>query len=66
MHVIPSDNGDLLQKQYKCSRKGMEETWRQHLNDQDKYLIITPEKLLSKINPKKYEKLLNYLKTRYW
>lgn len=66
LHVIPSENGDLLQKQYKCSQKGMEETWRQHLNDQDKYLIITPENLLSKITPKTCEKWLNYLKNRYW
>lgn len=66
LHVIPSGNGDLLQKQYKCSQKGMEETWRQHLNDQAKYLIIKPEKLLSKIDTKTYEDLLNYLKNRYW
>jgi len=66
LHVIPSKNRDLLQKQYKCSKKGMEETWRQHLNDPDKYLIITPENLLSKISHKTYGKLLNYLKNRYW
>lgn len=66
LHVIPSRNGDLLQKQYKCSQKGMEETWRQHLNDQNKYLIITPEKLLSKIDHNTHEALINYLKTRYW
>jgi len=66
LHVIPSGNDDLLQKQYKCSQKGMEETWRQHLNDQDKYIIITPEKILSKIDTKSYADLLNYLKIRYW
>jgi len=66
VHVVPSGNTDLLQKKYKCSQKGMEETWRQHLNDQTKYLIVTPEKLLSKIDPNRYDELLRYLKTRYW
>lgn len=66
IHVIPSENGDLLKKKYPCSKLGMEETWRAHLVDQSKYLIITPEKFLSEIDSEKYEKLLTYLGRRYW
>ena len=66
VHVIPSENADLLDKKYKCSKLGMETTWRNHLIDQSKYLIITPEKLLTGLNGKTYKKLLEYLKIRYW
>jgi hypothetical protein len=66
VHVIPSENLDLLDKKYKCSNQGMEKTWRSHLHDQSKYIIITPEKLLTGINKKTYKKLLEYLRIRYW
>ena len=66
VHVIPSENSDLLEKKYKCSNKGMETTWRNHLKDQSKYLIVTPKKLLSGINEKTYTNLINYLTVRYW
>lgn len=67
IHVIPSQNKDLLDKNYKCSGIGMEETWRKHLNDQSKYKIISPQDLLSSLfSNSKYHSLINYLKTRYW
>ena len=66
IHVIPSVNEDLLNKKYMCSKLGMEDTWRKKLNDQSKYLIITPENLLAGIGSGKYKKLLNYLDKRYW
>ncbi len=65
VHVIPSENSDLLDKKYKCSNLGMEETWRNHLHNQSKYMIITPERLLSGINSKTYKNLLEYLEIRY-
>ena len=67
IHVIPSQNKDLVDKSYICSGIGMEETWRKHLNDQSKYKIISPQDLLSSLFPiSKYHSLMNYLKTRYW
>lgn len=66
VHVIPQGNTDLLEKKYKCSGKGMEETWRDHLCDRSKYLIITPEKLMSGLDEGKYSDLIEYLKVRYW
>lgn len=66
VHVIPYENSDLLDKKYKCSNLGMESTWRNHLQNQSKYIVITPEKLLSGINSKSYKNLLAYLKIRYW
>lgn len=67
IHVIPNENKELLGKIYKCSGKDMETTWRSHLKDQAKYLIISPEKLLSNyLNKSKYEELKKYLTERYW
>ncbi len=66
VHIIPSENLDLLNKQYKCSNKDMETTWREHLQNQSKYVIISPEKFLDGINKKTYEELIKYLTIRYW
>jgi hypothetical protein len=66
LHIIPEDNADLLKKEYKCSGENMETTWKNHLVDKDKYVIISPEKLLSNIDSKKYGDLVKYLTTRYW
>lgn len=66
VHVIPEGNTDLKYNTYKCSGKGMEETWRDHLVNQDKYCIIAPEKLLEGIDKNKYSDLITYLQTRYW
>jgi hypothetical protein len=66
VHVIPKDNAGLLDKKYKCCGLDMETTWRSHLINQSKYLIITPEKLLSGINGDKYKDLIDYLTVRYW
>ena len=65
IHVIPSDNKDLLAKKYRVSGKGMEETWRSMLSDQSKYIIVDPQKLLEPIKDK-YPELVLYLKKRYW
>lgn len=67
VHVIPAENADLLHKTYKCSGEDMETTWRSHLKDKSKYLIISPENLLSdSLNNLQYSELRNYLMTRYW
>ena len=65
IHVIPNNNVDLLQKTYKFSNQNMEVTWRCMLNEQSKYIIINPQKLMSPIQNKCPE-LYNYLKTRYY
>lgn len=66
VHVIPNENVDLLEKKYKCSGLNMESTWRSHLTDQSKYMIISPEQLLSGIDTDRYKGLLDYLSVRYW
>lgn len=65
IHVIPSDNKDLLAKKYSVSGMGMEETWRSMLSEQSKYIIVDPQKLLEPIKDK-YPELASYLKKRYW
>lgn len=65
IHVIPEDNRDLLDKRYKVSGKGMEETWREMLVDQSKYVIISPKALMAPVAPK-YPDLTDYLAERYW
>ena len=67
VHIIPSENKDLLDKVYKCSQGNMELTWKSHLKDTSKYIIISPEKLLSNcLNDSKYTELEGYLRERYW
>lgn len=65
IHVIPSENRNLLDKKYRVSGKGMEETWRSMLNDQSKYIIVDPQKLLEPLKDK-YPELFAYLEKRYW
>ena len=66
IHVVPSENGNLLHKVYPCSSKGMEETWRDCLKDQSKYVIIPPNELLKPVDWDRYNTLFDYLNTRYW
>lgn len=66
IHVIPEENKDLLDKIYPCSGLNMESTWRAHLHNQDKYIIITPQEFLSNIVDNTYKDLINYLSIRYW
>lgn len=65
IHVIPSENDELLHKKYKVSTKNMEQSWRSMLTDERKYVIVDPKYLFSPIK-EKYAKLANYLATRYW
>ena len=65
IHVIPRENGDLLDKRYKVSGKGMEEAWRDMLTDQSKYIIIDPATLFAPI-ANRYPDLAEYLQSRYW
>lgn len=64
LHVIPSENTELLDKIYPCSRKGMEETWKSCLVNQDKYVVISPANLWS--NQDQDTEIYKYLKQRYW
>ena len=65
-HIIPKENGDLLEKKYPCSGKNMETTWRECLHEPNKYKIISPKDLLANIDPNKYAELKKYLEKRYW
>lgn len=65
VHVIPTENKDLLEKKYKCSGLNMEQTWRKHLKDQTKYQIISPKNLVKGLDEEKYKDLIDYLKNRY-
>ena len=66
IHVIPTENVDLLKKHYPCSGMDMETTWRTNLKDQSKYKIIHPKDFLSPINVNQYKELISYLSERYW
>lgn len=66
LHIIPPDNGDLLGKFYPCSRKAMEDTWRDRIRNHDAYRILSPCDFLSPIDPDRYKGLLDYLRLRYW
>nr|WP_300001569.1 hypothetical protein [Tissierella sp.] len=66
INVIPSENYNLLNKKYCSSEENMETTWRNHLIDQSKYVIISPESVLSSIDINNYKNLIQYLEKRYW
>lgn len=66
IHVIPSENTSLLNKSYPSSGKNMEETWRSSLNDQSKYVVVSPKDFIKSIDKDKYRLLLEYLDRRYW
>jgi len=65
IHVIPSENDELLQKKYKVSGVTMEKSWRGMLADQGKYIIVSPESLLVPVATS-YSELIDYLSIRYW
>lgn len=66
VHVIPDENSELLGKLYPVSNKGMEETWRSCIKNQNRYVIISPKMLLSTVDKQRYGDVLDYLNLRYW
>ncbi|MGJ7923215.1 PGN_0703 family putative restriction endonuclease [Neobacillus sp. LXY-4] len=66
IHVIPSENRQLLKKNYPCSKMEMEETWRSCLKNQNKYIIISPKEFLTPVIGMQHGDLLDYLNNRYW
>lgn len=76
VHVIPSENHDLLKDDLITNRRrkaysngfikgSMEEIWKSCLNDPNKYKIITPKALMASIDKIKNENLIHYLTKRY-
>ena len=76
VHVIPSENNDLLKNDLKTNRRrkaysngttkgSLEEIWKSCLTNPDKYKIITPSSLLANIDKNRYNNLINYLTARY-
>ena len=66
VHVAPCGNDELLRQPFACSGKMLESTWRDQLRDQNRYWLICPEFLLSRIDSGKYPEVFTYLRTRYW
>jgi hypothetical protein len=68
IHVVPQNNKSLLKSErgYKKSNKDMEKTWRDCINDQSKYRVVSPEIFTGAIDNQKYGMLIKYLKERYW
>lgn len=66
VHVIPSSNEKLLYRKYRYSDKGLEESWREVLLDQNKYKKVNPELIVNAIKSTgKYSDLVEYLSIRY-
>jgi len=76
VHVIPSENNDLLKNDLKTNRRikaysngttkgSLEEIWKSCLTNPDKYKIITPSSLFANIDKNRYNNLINYLTARY-
>lgn len=69
LHVVPSENHDLLQHNYKRFNmsNGMEDAWHSVLTEEGskRYLLISPKGLISPIK-EKYSELYDYLAKRYY
>jgi len=69
LHVIPDENLELKGKITSKNLKGntLEESWELQLTNPEKYIVISPEKLLE---PIKYlpdtKSITEYLTNRYW
>ena len=61
VHVIPNQNAEL-KGTYKYSGRDLESTWKSCLNNPEKYIVISPDELLSNL-PKEYT---DKLAIRYW
>ena len=70
IHVVPSQNSDLLYKKYPYSEHAdMIKTWKSCLKTPEKYCCIDPSTLVDAIEntdaDNRYHNLVNYLRTRY-
>lgn len=66
LHIIPTENSNLLNKKYKLSNSGMEDSWRNSINNQGKYKIIDNKKIIEYISLQaSYAELGKYLFERY-
>ena len=66
VHVIPKKNAQLLYRNYKYSEKGLEDTWRSQIANQNKYKWVTPEEIARVISLSgKYSGIVKYLCARY-
>lgn len=66
VHVIPKENAQLLYRNYKYSEKGLEDTWRSQIANQNKYKWVTPEEIARVISLSgKYSGIVKYLCARY-
>ena len=66
LHIIPSQDTDLLDKKYRQSKgNNLEDTWRACLVDQSKYVIVDPQHFISPVKDM-YPDLWDYLSKRYF
>ena len=66
LHIIPSQDTDLLDKKYRPSKgNNMEDTWRACIVDQSKYVIVDPQHFISPVKDM-YPDLWDYLSKRYF
>lgn len=67
VHVVPRGNNELLQKKYPCSGgKDMLTTWKEQLKNPNKYVLISPAELFSRLSCDDWKELIYTLKKRYW
>ena len=67
VHVVPTGNTELLHKKYPCSGgKDMLTTWNGQLKNPNKYVLISPSELFSKLPCDDWKELICTLKRRYW
>jgi len=69
VHVIPSDNVDLRDRitSPKLPGENLSDAWKNVLKDESKYIVLSPDQLLSQIvNCNDALSIFEYLRRRYW
>ena len=64
--VIPEANKELLNNSYQCQNEGLNNIWKEQLENTDKFMIADSRVILSLIKANTdYKNLYNYLNARY-
>ncbi|MBA7541128.1 hypothetical protein ES705_33435 [subsurface metagenome] len=69
IHVIPDENKELKERITSKNLKGktLEESWKLQLKNPERYIVISPEKLIEPIKELQDTKsITDYLTDRYW
>lgn len=64
--IVPEANKELLNHSYQCQNSGLNNVWKEQLENTDKFMVVDSRVILSLIKANaNYKNLYNYLNARY-